>query len=191
MIGEALDINEQYVSQRLVREPVPHDIRVVTVVLLVLSLLTMAPLFARHVGGYLYQLSLAIAGLTLFIPLYFLRQRLDTVLASIFTLPPLFSLGMLATLVFVVLDYATNVALLVVVYLGLLGLVALPVTVVLDLLKQRDPAPDASSAAFYAKVHEDLLARRSAAPRHTVGNGAADPRREDSLEEAGERGGLP
>jgi hypothetical protein len=191
MVGEALDINEKYVSQRLVPEPVPRDIRAVTVVLLAVSLLTMAPLFARHVGGYLYQISLTISAVALFILFYFLRQRLDTVLATIYTLPPLLSFGMLATIIFVLLDYAANVGLLVVVYLGLLGLVALPVTVVLDLLRQREPAPDASSAAFYAKVHEDLLARRSAAPRHAVGNGAADLRREDSLEEAGERGGLP
>ncbi len=167
MIGEALDINERYLSQRLVLEPVARDVRAVTLVLLALSLLTMAPLFARYVGGYGYQLALMILGGTLFFPGFFLRQRLDTVLVStlLFDLPPPLSLGMLATIIFVVLDYAANVALLVITYLGLLGLVALPVTLVLDLLRQREPPPDREPEAYYAELRANLAARRAMTPQ--------------------------
>ena len=167
LVGEALDINERYLSQRLVLEPVARDVRAVTLVLLALSLLAMAPLFARYVGGYGYQLALLLLGTVLFIPTFALRQRLDTILVStlLYDLPPPLSLGMLATIIFVVLDYAANVALLVISYLGLLGLVALPVTLVLDLLRQREPPPDRQTEAYYAELRANLAARRAMTPQ--------------------------
>ena len=167
MVGEALDINERYLSQRLVLEPVARDVRAVTLVLLALSLLAMAPLFARYVGGYGYQLLLVLVGGALFIPAFAVRQRLDTILVStlLYDLPPLFSLGMLSTIIFVVLDYAANVALLVISYLGLLGLVALPVTLVLDLLRQREPPPSRETEAYYAELRANLAARRAMTPQ--------------------------
>jgi hypothetical protein len=189
MVGEALDINEKYLSQRLVLEPVARDVRAVTLALLALSLLGMAPLFARYIGGYGYQLLLVLAGGTLFFPGFFLRQRLDTVLVStlLFDLPPPLSLGMLSTIIFVVLDYAANVALLVISYLGLLGLVALPVTLVLDLLRQREPPADRQTAAYYAELRANLAARRAMTPQgvDAVPGGppaAAEPGRDDRRE---------
>ncbi len=62
ILGEALDQGEQFVSQRLVRDPVAPEVRAVTLALLILSLLTMAPLLARYVGGYLLQIALALTG---------------------------------------------------------------------------------------------------------------------------------
>ena len=189
MAGEALDINEKYLSQRLVLEPVARDVRAVTLALLALSLLSLAPLFARYVGGYGYQLALLLLGGVLFIPTFALRQRLDTILVStlLYDLPPLFSLGMLATIVFVVLDYAANVALLVVSYLGLLGLVALPVTLLLDLLRQREPPPSSETEAYYAELRANLAARRAMSPHGvdaaTGGPPAvAEPGRDDRRE---------
>lgn len=190
MVGEALDINERYLSQRLVLEPVARDVRAVTLVLLALSLLAMAPLFARYVGGYGYQLALLLLGAVLFIPTFALRQRLDTILVStlLFDLPPPLSLGMLATIIFVVLDYAANVALLVISYLGLLGLVALPVTLVLDLLRQREPPPSRETEAYYAELRANLAARRAMTPQGVdagpVGpSAAAEPGRADRGEQ--------
>ncbi len=165
MLGEALDQGEQFLSQRLVRDPVAPEVRAVTLALLIFSLLTMAPLLARYVGGYLLQIALALTGFSAFVPLYLLRQRLDTGLAGVFELPPLLSPAMLALIVFLLIDYAVNVATLLATYLALLGLVALPVTLALDLLGRREPPADsAEAAAFYAKVREGVAERRAASP---------------------------
>ncbi len=166
MLGEALDQGERFLSQRFVRDPVAPEVRAVTLALLALSLLTLAPLLARYAGGYLLQLALVITGLAAFVPLYLVRQRLDTGLAGVFELPPLFSLAMLALIGFLLADYAANVATLLATYLALLGPVAIPITLALDLLGRREPPPDsADAAAFYARVHDVLAARRATPPR--------------------------
>lgn len=162
MVGEALDFRERFASQRIVVEPVAGDVRAVTLVLLAVSLLAAAPLFARYVGGYGLQIATIITGFAAFVPLYLIRQRLDTGLAGIFELPPLFSLAMLATIVFLLTAYLTNVALLLAIYLGLLGLVAVPVTIALDLLGRRDPPPDPAPATFYASLHDHIPRARNA-----------------------------
>lgn len=167
MVGEALDYREQFASQRAVLEPVARDVRAVTIVLLGVAILAAAPLFARYVGGYGLQIATLITGFTAFVPLYLIRQRLDTGLAGIFELPPLFSLAMLATIVFLLTAYLTNVALLLALYLGLLGLVAIPATIALDLLGRRDPPPDPARATFYASLHDQVSRARGDGRRMT------------------------
>lgn len=167
-IGELLDYRERFLSQRAVLEPVARDVRAVTIVLLAVSLLTLAPLFARYVGGYGLQIAVLITGFTAFVPLYMIRQRLDTGLAGIFEWPPIFSVAMLATIVFLLTDYAANVALLLATYLGLLGVVTIPATILLDLLGRRDPPPDAGPTSIYGSLHEHVLAQRAAVPRHNT-----------------------
>lgn len=165
MIGGILDYRERFVSQRAVLEPVARDVRLVTVVLLAVSLLALAPLFARYVGGYGLQFATIITGFTAFLPLYLIRQRLDIGLAGLFEWPPLFSFAMVATIIFLLTNYLTNVALLLATYLGLLGLVAIPTTIVLDLLRRRDPPSNAAPSAFYGSLHEHVLAQRAATPQ--------------------------
>lgn len=163
LVSEALDINEQFHSQRLVQDRIPAAVLVVTLALLAVSLLTVAPLLARYVGGYPLQFALIIAAITAFIPVFALRQRLDTALATIDVLPSLVSLDMAVTALFIAGDYLANVALLLVCYLGLLGLVAIPVTVVLDLRRDREPPPDTTQTDFFVRVHEAVVARRAVA----------------------------
>ncbi len=45
---------------------------------------------------------------------------------------------MLGTLVYLVLSYAVNIALILTTYIGLLGIAALPITAILDLLGRRE-----------------------------------------------------
>ncbi|MGN6812978.1 MAG: hypothetical protein ACTHMP_19105 [Thermomicrobiales bacterium] len=165
MLGELLDLKEPYPSQRAVLVPVAHEIRLVTFVVLALSLVTLAPLFARYAGGYVLQLTLVIIGAAAFFPLYLMRQRLDTGLAGVVSFPSVFSLDMISTLIYLLLDYAVNVALLLTFYLGLLGLVALPVTAVLDLLGRREPPaePTTTTAAFYTTLRDHTAAQHAAA----------------------------
>ncbi|HEX5506230.1 MAG TPA: hypothetical protein VFW96_26680, partial [Thermomicrobiales bacterium] len=75
----------------------------------------------------------------------------------------LVSLDMAVTALFIAGDYLANVALLLVCYLGLLGLVAVPVTVVLDLRRDREPPADQTQTNLFLHVHEAVAARRAVA----------------------------
>lgn len=170
LLGEALDTGERYASQRIVQQPVPESIRGITMILLAVALVACAPLVGRYAGGYGLQVVLLVAGTTGFLILFTLRQRLDTMLVTVDRLPPVFSAEMLATLVFILLDYAVNVALLVLTFLALLGLVALPATFVLDRRHARELPLDGSADDYYAAFQENNAARRAEAPTGTTDN---------------------
>lgn len=166
VFGEILDIREQFASQRAVVNPVDPAIRRVSFILLIPTLLVTAALFARYVGGYGLQIVLVILGVSAFFPLYLIRQRLDTGLAGIFDLPSVFSLAMVATVLYVLMDYGANIALILTTYAGLLALAALPVTLILDLLGKRDaPAYRAAEVSdFYTTIRSGIEERRAASP---------------------------
>ncbi len=164
IFGELLDIGERFPSQRAVLNPVAPAIRRVTLVLIVAALLPTAGLFARYVGGYGLQIVLVILGISAFFPTYLIRQRLDTGLAGILELPSLFSLAMVGTIIFLLLDYSVNIALILTSYLGLVGLVALPITAILDLTGKRDAPMRRTTNVddFYSRLGVVTEARRQA-----------------------------
>lgn len=163
LLSAALDSGERFASQRLVTQPVPESIRSVTVILLTVALVACAPLVGRYVGGYLLQVVLVVAGTTGFFLLFALRQRLDSMLVTVDRLPALLSFDMIATLAFVLLDYAVNVALLVLTFLALLGVVALPATFVLDRRHAREPPLERSADDFFAVFRDHNAARHARA----------------------------
>ena len=162
IFGELLDVGERFPSQRAVLDPVTPAIRRVTLVLMVAALLPTAFLFARYVGGYGLQIVLAILGISSFFPTYLIRQRLDTGLAGILTLPSFFSLEMIGTVFYLLLDYSANIALILTSYLGVLGLVALPITALLDLTGKRDAPVQRTTdvADFYSRLSAVTEERR-------------------------------
>ena len=171
VFGELLDVREQYLSQRAVPIPVEPALRRVSFILLIPALLCAGALFARYLGGYGLQVILVFLGISAFFPLYLIRQRLDTGLAGILDLPSFFSLAGIAIAVYLLLDWAANIALILTSYLGLLGLVALPVTLLLDLTGQRDgnTRPSAEAQAFYSQLGEGVRQRRATAAERPVG----------------------
>lgn len=170
LLAEALDTGERYASQRIVQNPAPESIRGVTMILLAAALVACAPLVGRYVGGYGLQVALLVVGTIGFLMLFTLRQRLDSMLVTVDRLPPTFSVEMLATLAFILLAYAVNVALLVLTFLALLGLAALPATFVLDRLHARELPLDGSADDYYAAFRENNAARRAEPPRGTTSN---------------------
>jgi hypothetical protein len=174
MFGELLDLREQYQSQRTVKNPVAGEIRAVTLALLVPALVLSGALFARYVGGYGLQFVLLIVGFSSIFMLYLFRQRLDAGLVSIVLgAPPSFSAATLASLFYFLIDYGANVGLILMSFLTLLSIFALPVTALLDLLGRRDPParPSASDADFYANIRANVAARQAEADRlREVGN---------------------
>lgn len=167
IFGELLDVREQYPSQRAVLIPVDPALRRVSFVLLVPALICGGALFARYLGGYGLQTILVLLGISAFFPLYLIRQRLDTGLAGIIEIPSLLSLAGVAIIFYLLLDYAANIALILTSYLGLLGLAALPVTLVLNLIGQRESTARPSEGArdFYAQIGAGVRERRAAAAR--------------------------
>lgn len=164
MFGELLDLREEFPSQRAVQQPVPGGIRAVTLALLVPALLLAGAVFARYLGGYGLQLVLIIVGFSSFFPLYLFRQRLDLGLVGIVVSAPSgLSVGTFASLFYLLMDYAANIALILTSYLALLGLFALPVTALLDLLGRRDPpaSPSAATTDFYAQIRANVAARQA------------------------------
>jgi small-conductance mechanosensitive channel len=168
MFGELLDIREQYSAQRTVKDPVAGEIRAVTLALLVPALLLAGALFARYLGGYGLQAVLLIIGFSSIIFLYLFRQRLDAGLVTIvLNAPATLSAAALASLFYILIDYAANIALILMAYLALLALFALPITAVLDLLGRRDPParPTTADSDFYAKIRANVAARNAEAER--------------------------
>jgi hypothetical protein len=164
MFGELLDIREQYFSQRAVKVPVAGEIRAVTLALLVPALLLSGALFARYIGGYGLQCALVIVGFSSF----FVLQRLDVGLVTVVLgTKQGFSVAALANFFYLLIDYAANIGLILMAYVTLLGLFALPVTAVLDLLGRRDPParPSATDADYYAKIRANVAARQAEAER--------------------------
>lgn len=177
IFGELLDIGERFPSQRAVLVPVEPVIRRVTLALIVAALLPTACLFARYVGGYGLQIVLIILGISSFFPSYLIRQRLDTGLAGILDLPSFFSLEMIGTIIYLLLDYSANIALILTTYLGLLGLVALPITALLDLTGQRDAPVQRTTdvADFYTRLSAGAEERRQAQVGQRRGDGTPLP----------------
>jgi len=164
VFGELLDIGEKFPSQRAVLEPVDPAIRRVSLILLVATLLLTGGIFARYVGGYGLQIVLIILGVSSFFPNYLIRQRLDTGLAGILDFPSFFSVAMLGTIFYLLLGYAVNIALILTTYIGLLGIAALPITAILDLLGRREAPvrPTDEVNDFYTRLGAGVQERRNA-----------------------------
>jgi len=164
IFGELLDIGEKFPSQRAVIDPVDPAIRRVSLIVLVATLLLTGAIFARYVGGYGLQIVLIILGISSFFPCYLIRQRLDTGLAGILELPSLFSVAMLGTIFYLLLGYSANIALILTAYIGLLGIAALPITAILDLLGRREAPvrPTDEVNDFYTRLSAGVEERRNA-----------------------------
>ncbi len=148
---------QHFPSKRVEFRPPSSDVRHVTYVLLALSLVLMACMFARHVGGYGTQLALLFPGLTCWLPLFVVRLRLGISLAlgtgddSV--------AGIAGFAAFLLVSWLFDIALIITSYLTLLVLTALPVTLVLDVLRLRRPRVTGEADAFFGAVGE--RARRS------------------------------
>src|SRR5215217_3559798 len=81
LIGEPYRLSRQWASQRVEIDPTPEALRTITYVLLALSLISVACLFARHVGAYGVQVLVLLGCLIFWTPLFVVRQRFDLALA--------------------------------------------------------------------------------------------------------------
>ncbi|MGC4191005.1 MAG: hypothetical protein QM589_07560 [Thermomicrobiales bacterium] len=145
--------------ERQVLDPVPNDIRAVTLILLLAAAILSAMMFARFVGGYGLQVAGIIIGIVVWMPFFILRQRLDIlvheavgdggrVTAADFTGWMLFwALRTVFCLGFIALGLAVVVLLL-----------APVVTLVLDLLHIRRPPDSREANDFFSTLSRQASA---------------------------------
>jgi hypothetical protein len=161
LVGAPFRLAQRFPSERVEYNPPSHGVRTITVVLLSIALVPVACLLARHVAGYVLQFIFALSVLVLWVPLFAIRQRLNVNLAFGFDGSWSSPLDVLGYLLFVVLAWLFEIALMVLMFGIALAVVALPVTLVLDLLRLRHPRTTTESAAFFGSFSQ----RASAAGR--------------------------
>jgi len=154
LIDAPYRLAQRYPSERAEFAPTPETLRAVSLVLLVASLVPVAALVARHVGGYGVQLALLIGAAVFWPPLYLLRRRLDfdldlaTTFGGELTSPG----AAIAYAVFLLGTWLLAIATILLSYLALLMVVAPPVTLLLDLLHRRRPRPTAEATPFFTAL---------------------------------------
>ncbi|HZA36302.1 MAG TPA: hypothetical protein VE505_15300 [Vicinamibacterales bacterium] len=159
LIAEPYRLSRQWASQRVVFDPVPEVVRWVTVVLLLLSLVSMACLVARHIGGYAIQLGLLTVATVLWSPLFVLRQRADVIVGFGQETATGDTAATVGFSLFVVLKWSLGLASLLTSYLFALMLIAPVVTLVLDLFRLRVPRVTAEAQPFFAALGQHASQR--------------------------------
>jgi len=149
----------QFPSEKIVLDPTPAPLRTVSLVLLAFVVLGFAPLVARHVGGYPIQVVGAIGCLLLCLPLYTLRVRFDFGLALGFDADPRNPIDLAGYALYLLITWGFLTGVLLLLVTGITFLVALPVTLLLDLTGRRHPRITHEADSFFGSL-ADRATRR-------------------------------
>jgi hypothetical protein len=132
-------------------QPVAPQWRVVSLVLVVLSLVPAAALFARHIGGYILQSALLLATMCAWFPVFIFRQRLDLVVNTAPESTGSFT-DAASFVVFWLMRTLLGIASVMTTWAILVLLLAPVVTFVLDRLDWRSPKITGEATGFYAAL---------------------------------------
>jgi hypothetical protein len=154
LVGAPFRMAQRFPSQRVEYNPPSTEVRTVTVVLLGIMLIPFAALLARHVAGYLLQVIFAFGSLVLWVPLFAIRQRLNVNLALGFDGSWTSPLDVLGYVLFVLLAWSVEIMLMLFFFAILLSVVAIPVTLLLDLFRRRRPRATGEAAAFFGSFSQ-------------------------------------
>jgi hypothetical protein len=154
LVGAPFRMAQRFPSQRVEYNPPSTEVRTITVVLIGIMLVPFACLMARHVAGYLLQVIFAFGSLVLWVPIFAIRQRLNVNLAFGFDGSWTSPLDVLGYGLFVLLAWLVEITLMLLLFSILLSVVAVPVTLVLDLLRRRRPRATGEAAAFFGSFSQ-------------------------------------
>lgn len=143
---------KQFPSERVLIDPPSHAVRTVTFVLLGVTLVVFSALLARHIGGYFMQLIIAAGALVAWLPFFVIRLRFSLNLALGFTGSWTSPVDVGGYLCFILITYLFDIGLILVSFFTLLGLVALPVTLFLDLTRTRRPRVTDEAKPFFSTI---------------------------------------
>lgn len=154
LVGEPFRISHQWASERIVTDPVALEIRIVTYILLAITVILTAAIFARHVGGYGLQISTLIIASILWIPLFVIRQRLDIMVHDGVS-DHITNVGDFAGLLpFWALSSALNAGMVVLSFMALTLAVAPIMTLMLDVFHLRIARMTKDADDFFGAVHQ-------------------------------------
>jgi hypothetical protein len=151
LVTEPYRLSQQWDSERVVMQPVARQWREVSLLLVGLSLVPAAALFARHVGGYILQLALLVVALCAWFPVFIFRQRLDLVVNTAPESTGSFT-SAASFVVFWLLRTVLGIASVVTTWAILVLLIGPLVTFVLDRLNWRTPRISGEANGFYAAL---------------------------------------
>ncbi len=154
LVGAPFRMAQRFPSQRVEFNPPSSEVRTITVVLIGIMLIPFACLLARHVAGYLLQITFAFGSLVLWVPLFAIRQRLNVNLAFGFDGSWTSPLDVLGYVLFVLLAWLVEITLMLLLFSMLLSVVAIPVTLVLDLFRRRRPRTTGEATAFFSSFSQ-------------------------------------
>jgi hypothetical protein len=152
LLEEPLRLSKRFEYQRVVLDPTSGEVRTVTLVLLAISVAPVAALFARHVGGYAIQLIVLLGTVIIWAPLFGLRRRLDGNLALGFGGDSSSPADLFGYALFLLFDWLIVSALILATYVLLTMVVALPLTLLLDVTRLRRPRTTGEASAFFAAL---------------------------------------
>lgn len=133
----------------------PADwVRNVTGILFVCSLIFTACLVSRHVGGYFLQFALIFPATAAWIPLFIVRQRLDFNLGLGFDGSWTNPVDVIGYLLFLGAAWVVDSLALLATYVILLMIVAIPITLVLDLTRLRRPRVKGEAAGYFQSMSD-------------------------------------
>lgn len=141
-------------SKRVEYNPPPDWARDITIALLIITLILTACLVARHVGGYFMQAVLIFPALAAWIPLFIVRQRLDFNLGLGFGGSWSSPVDVIGYLLFLVAAWVVDSLALFATFVILLMLVALPVTLLLDITRLRHPRVKGEAAGYFQSMSD-------------------------------------
>jgi hypothetical protein len=154
LIGLPYRLSQRFPSQRVEYNPPSDDVRTVTYILLAVSLVLVACVVARHVGGIVIQLILFMAAVTFWAPIFAIRQRFDINLATGFEGKVTSPLDVIGYLIWVLMAWGIDIIVIVLSYVLMLSIVAIPVTILLDITRLRQPKVTKEADSFFASFQE-------------------------------------
>lgn len=154
LVGDPYRRSVPWSSARVIYNPVNPDIRLITWVILGISLVLGAAIFARNIGGYLLQLGLIVLTGVMWIPLFAFREQASFMI-SFGTEHVTSSLShFIGYVAFLLLTWTMGVAIIIASWTFAMAVVAPFVTLVLDLLRIRQPRITSEADGFFGALQE-------------------------------------
>jgi hypothetical protein len=162
VIGLPYRLSQKWPSQRVEYNPPSDDVRTVTMILLAVSLVLVACVVARHVGGVIIQILLFMAAVTFWAPIFAIRQRFDVNLSLGFDGSITSPVNVVGYLLWVLMAWSLDIIVIMLTYVLLLSLVAIPVTILLEITRLRQPKVTKEADSFFASLQERTSSSRQA-----------------------------
>lgn len=151
LVVEPYRLSLKWEYQRILLSPIDPESRITSVVLLGATLLAIAFLAARHMGGYLMQGGVLLVSVLAWIPLFIMNQRVNALVVQ-GAEADASALDVLGLALFWLMRMTLGVVTIAMSAAAVTMLMSLLATVVLDLLRAREPRVTREADAFFGSI---------------------------------------